>query len=456
MQCERFASPSKIHPMAQTFSSLRHYLDQQFRPKGTVFYGWWIVLAAGGIQWLGGVLWVHSYGAYTVLLHQEFGWSMTLLSGAFALTRVESGVLGPIQGWMVDHYGPRIVLSVGILCFGLGFIWFSQVHSILSYYLSFFLIAMGASLGGFFTLMVAIVHWFDRYRASAAALAQTGFSIGGLSVPLLVFGLELYGWRTMAIVSGVLILAVGLPLAQMIPHRPSEIGEHPDGLDPEKTDPRTVAARPTPFQFTWQQAIRTRSFWFLSVAHGLALVTIGAVIVHCIPHLTKGLGYSLALAGIVFGAMTGFQFLGQLLGGPLGDRLNKRYLCAGCMVLHSLGLLMLTYATNLFMVGLFIVLNGIAWGVRGPLMVAIRADYFGPKSFGTITGISSMVVMLGMMGGPILSGVLVDKYGNYEMAFSVIAATALLGGLFFWAATPPKRQGLAASALATESQGSAG
>lgn len=440
--------------MVPKFSSFRRHFNQQFRPEGKVFYGWWIVLAACGIQWLGGVLWVHSYGAYTVLLHQEFGWSMTVLSGAFALTRVESGVLGPIQGWMVDHYGPRIVLSVGIVCFGLGFLWFSQIDSILSYYLAFFLIALGASLGGFFTLMVAIVHWFDRYRASAAALAQTGFSIGGLSVPLLIFGLEIYGWRAMAIFSGVLILVVGLPLAQMIPHRPSQIGEHPDGLDPEKKDTNLLPPREEPVQFTWKQAIRTRSFWFLSIAHGLALVTIGAVIVHCIPHLTQGLGYSLAAAGVVFGAMTGFQFLGQLLGGPLGDRLNKRYLCVGCMVFHSLGLLMLTYATNLFMVGLFVVMNGMAWGIRGPLMVAIRADYFGPKSFGTITGISSMVVMIGMMGGPILSGVLVDKYGNYEMAFSVIAATALLGGLFFWAATPPKREALPRPSLATESQGS--
>lgn len=437
--------------MYQNFHSLRRHLNQQFRPGGKVFYGWWLVFAACGIQWLGGVLWVHSYGAYTVLLHQEFGWSMTILSGAFALTRVESGVLGPIQGWLVDRYGPRIILSIGILLFGLGFLWFSQIDSILSYYLSFFLIALGASLGGFFTLMVAIVHWFDRYRASAAALAQTGFSIGGLSVPLLVLGLEHYGWRAMAIFSGILILVVGLPLAQMIHHSPSKIGEHPDGLDPEKKTPGHAAQNEKPMPFTWQQAIRTRSFWFLSAGHGLALVTVGAVIVHCIPHLTNGLGYSLAQAGIVFGAMTGFQFLGQLLGGPLGDRFNKRYLCVGCMILHGLGLVMLTYASNLFMVGLFVVLHGMAWGIRGPLMVAIRADYFGPKSFGTITGISSMVVMLGMMGGPILAGVLVDKFGNYEMAFSFIAVSALLGSLCFWVATPPKQELMPCTTLATES-----
>ena len=77
-----------------------------FKPKGTVYYGWWIVTFAAVVQFLCSLLWMQSYGAYTVVFHQEFGWSMTLLSGAFALTRVESGLLGPLQGWLVDRYGP--------------------------------------------------------------------------------------------------------------------------------------------------------------------------------------------------------------------------------------------------------------------------------------------------------------------------------------------------------------
>ena len=40
-----------------------------------MFYGWWIVGASGGIQWLAGMLWMQSYGAYMVLLQEDFGWS---------------------------------------------------------------------------------------------------------------------------------------------------------------------------------------------------------------------------------------------------------------------------------------------------------------------------------------------------------------------------------------------
>merc|ERR1712185_806064 len=102
---------------------------------------------------------MQSYGLYTVVLHEEFSWSMTVLSGAFALTRVESGLLGPLQGWLVDRYGPRLILIIGTLIFGIGFFVFSQVQSITSYFVAFILIALGSSLGGFATLMVAIVSW---------------------------------------------------------------------------------------------------------------------------------------------------------------------------------------------------------------------------------------------------------------------------------------------------------
>ena len=70
-------------------------------------------------------------------------------------------------------------------------------------------------------------------------------------------------------------------------------------------------------------------------------------------------------------------------------------------------------------------------------MVALRADYFGPKSFGTIMGISSLIVMIGMTIGPIACGVLYDLYGNYELAFTIMALCSLAGGLCFWFAKPP-------------------
>ena len=92
-------------------------LNNIFRPNGHVFYGWWIVLACAGVQWLAALTWMHSYGGYALKLQADFGWSMSVLSLAFALTRLESGLLGPIQGWLVDRYGPRRILIIGTLIF---------------------------------------------------------------------------------------------------------------------------------------------------------------------------------------------------------------------------------------------------------------------------------------------------------------------------------------------------
>jgi MFS family permease len=416
-------------------NSLLRRLDTMVRPQGHVFYGWWIVAAAGGVQYLASVLWMQSYGAYVVLLQTDFGWSKTVLAGAFALTRVESGLLGPLQGWLVDRFGPRPILQVGTLLFGLGFVMFSQVNSLLTFYLSFVLIALGSSLGGFPTLMVSLVNWFSRYRASAVAISQVGYALGGFSVPLVILLLEVFGWRMTALISGAIVIVVGMPLVQVIRHRPDEIGALPDGAVPIKREPHEPA--PLNLDFTAREAMRTSAFWLISGGHALALLTVSAVMVHLVPHLTEGLGFSLPMAGMVIALMTAFQMVGQLFGGYVGDRLNKRFVCAACMVAHAAGLLLVTFAVNWWMVVAFAVLHGLAWGVRGPLMVALRADYFGPSSFGTIMGFSSLIVMFGMSGGPLVAGYMADVSGNYESGLALLAGCALLGSLLFVAATAP-------------------
>lgn len=428
--------------MLQRFALVKPRMNALFRPSGKVFYGWWIVLACAGVQWLAALTWMHSYGGYTLHLQEEFGWSMSILSLAFALTRLESGLLGPLQGWLVDKYGPRLILIIGTLIFGCGFFVFSQVNSITTYFVAFILIALGSSLGGFATLMVSIVSWFDLHRAKAIAWSQLGFSFGGLCVPFVMMGLEAFGWRDMALYSGIMVLVLGLPLVSLVRHRPEDYGEIPDGIsikyDPGTEESDSKNARVRQISLTWRQAVREPSFWMISAGHGLSLLTVSAMLAHLIPHLTRSLGYSPVEAGFVFALMTGIQTAGLFLGGYLGDRYDKRIICTICMAGHCLGLLAVTYATDLSWVLAFAILHGLSWGVRGPLMVALRADYFGPKSFGTIMGISSLIVMLGMTAGPIAGGVLYDIYGNYELAFTVIAFCSLSGGLCFWFAKPPK------------------
>ena len=383
---------------------------------------------------------MHSYGAYTLHLQEEFGWSMSVLSLAFAITRLESGLLGPIQGWLVDKYGPRLIAIVGTLIFSIGFLYFGFVNSIPSYFVAFVLIALGSSLGGFATLMVSIVSWFEKHRAKAIAWSQLGFSLGGLCVPLVALGLETLGWRSMAFLSGGAILIIGLPLVSLIRHSPAEYGEKPDGLTTSGHIVEDESPAEQNRSFSWQEAMREPSFWLISVGHALSLLTVSSMLAHLIPHLVRGMNYSLIEAGYAFALMTGVQMVGLILGGILGDRYNKRFICVLCMVGHCVGLFCVTFATNVTWVIAFAVFHGLAWGIRGPLMVALRADYFGPKSFGTIMGVSSLIVMIGMTIGPIACGLLFDQFGNYQLAFTIMALCSLSGSLCFWFAKPPAKR----------------
>ncbi|HIG59328.1 MAG TPA: MFS transporter [Gammaproteobacteria bacterium] len=405
------------------------------RPQGTVFFGWYIVASAAGLQLLSGLLWMQSYGAYVVLLQEDFGWSKTMVAGAFALARVESGVLGPLQGWLVDRFGPKIILTIGILLFGIGFVSFSSINSLLGFYLSFALIAVGSSLGGFATVMVSIVNWFHQHRSKAIAVSQIGYSLGGVAVPLLVICLEAIGWRMTAFYSGLVVLLVGLPLAQLVRHRPADYGQVADGQYVVST---TVTSQLQGVDFSARQAMATSAFWLVSVGHASALLCVSVVMVHLVPHLSQGLGFTLTEAALVVALLTGFQMFGQIVGGYLGDRFNKRWLCIACMVVHALALLELAYATEVSEVILFAIMHGLAWGVRGPLMVAIRADYFGPSAFGTIMGFSSLILMFGMSGGPIIAGYMADLYGDYKIGLVSIACAAFLGSFCFVAARKPE------------------
>ena len=197
--------------------------------------------------------------------------------------------------------------------------------------------------------------------------------------------------------------------------------------------------QPIAHEFTAKEALRTQAFWMLAIGHGLALLVVTAVNVHAITHMKEGLGYSVSEAGLVIMLMTVGQMGGVLLGASMGDRYDKRVVAALCMVSHMVGLLCLTYASHVAMMWAFALLHGVAWGLRGPYMQAIRADYFGTRWLGRIMGISTVLLAFGQMGGPLIAGMLADWQGDYRLGFSTLALLAALGSVAFWVARPPTR-----------------
>jgi sugar phosphate permease len=406
------------------------------------FYGWRMAGAACGIQFLLGALLLQSFGLYIAVLSEEMGWSKTTLSGAAAMQSMEAAVIGPLLGWMMDRFGPQLIVRWGIVIFSLGLLLLSQVGSVSTFYASAVLMAIGASLAGYFPLSVAIVQWFEKYRARALSFMSLGLAMGGLVVPALAWFMQHFGWRTAAATTGVLALVVGLPLARMIRRRPEDHGEHVDGISPAEHRIAAAEGAPRPpaqAEFTVRQALRTRAFWLLAIGHGLALLVVTAVNVHAITHMKEGLGYTVSTAGWIIMLMTFGQMLGVLLGAGIGDRFDKRNVTALCMLSHAMGLLCLTYATGMSGLIAFAAFHGLAWGLRGPFMLAIRADYFGRQAIGVIMGISAAIVAVGQVAGPLVAGVLADLTGNYRLGFTVLAALSALGSVSFMLATRPLR-----------------
>ncbi|MGI9615745.1 MAG: MFS transporter [Acidimicrobiales bacterium] len=427
-----------------------HLGNGSYKGEKAAFWGWRVVFAGAFSQMLLSGLIQHAYTNYSVLLREEFGWSTTLIAFGFAMNRLESGLLGPIQGWMIDHFGPRFVMRIGAIVVWVGLMLFSTLQNATQFFIYYLIVAMGASLAGFITIVTAVVNWFERRRSVALAAAQAGFPLGGVLTPLVVLSLTEFGWRQTAFWSAWIVLFLVVGLAQVMYKNPAAVGQEVDGGSPGEPGPNHEADAVGPSarrrspdavgrlrDFTLAEAVRTRAFWMLNFGHATALLVVGSTMAHLSIYLTEEQGFSLATAGWLGTSLLLTQLLGQVMGGWLGDRYSKRLLVIAAMVGHVIGMILFTFPTSTWMIWAFIPFHGLAWGVRGPLLQAIRADYFGASSFGRIMGWSALIMMLGTMSGPIIVGLLRDSTGSYTAGFTVITIGASLAVGFFFLATKP-------------------
>jgi len=406
----------------------------QSKPKPKLFYGWWVLIAAVVLQILVATFTMQSFGSFLAVMKEEFAWSKTNISTAFAIQQLVGGILGPIVGWLLHRFGSSLVIRIGLLILALGVFLLSWVSNLWIFYFVVVLIAIGSSTSGFLPLNTLMVQWFEKRRAMVLALMQTGINFGGFLVPAVAWSLSNNGWRFTAVGYAGIILLLGLPLSFLIKNKPEDLGLVPDGVI---ADSNTVIEQ-SAAELTAQEALQTRAFWLIAFGHATALMIVFAVMVHLVLYLKEELSFSLEKAGTVFALLTAFTITGQLLGGFLGDRLNKRLLASTAMIGHAIGLLILVYAKNYTWIVLFSIFHGLSWGLRGPIMQALRAEYFGRKSFGQIMGYSMPILTLGIATGPLIAGYLADKFGSYQNGFLVLAALAGLGSLFFVFASPPK------------------
>ena len=425
-----------------------------------IFFGWYIVAAGMVINMLIGGLVFHSFSFYVAELKAEYLWSASLFAFAFTLTRVESGVLGPIQGWLIDRFSPKTMIRWGVALTAVGMIAFSRLWDPGSFIGFYFLISIGASVGGFMTISVVTVTWFERLRSRALGFMAMGFGLGGFFAPVVGAMIDAVGWRWTALGTGVLLMVVGLALSSLFVRHPREKGMEPDGgpvaASGDGASAASQTARPENIyrhrDFTAREALRTRSFWALALAHGTPLMVVSGMMVYFATRVQEIEGLSAADAGFAWLVMSACQLVGQLTMGYLGDVISKRLILHFCMLGHGAAGVLLGIADSYLLVMLCSVVNGLAWGARGPLITALRADYFGASSFGQIMGWSSTVMMLFMVAGSLIVGTLRDVSGDFMLGFLVVGIGAGSGVLWVAMATRPRlAQAIAAARRMTPS-----
>ena len=404
---------------------------------GRIFYGWWIAGAAAVLAAMGMGFIAFGFGVFLLPLEAEFSTTRSQISLIAAFTALEGAALGPLQGHFVDRYGPRPVMFLGIFLGGLGFILLSFAESLALVFVFWILfVAVGNGMGLISPPLTAIARWFNRRRGLAFGIAGTGMSLGALLVRFVDALIEGADWRMAARVLGIIIIAVGLPLAAMMRSRPQDYGQLPDG---EAAPP---GAAPTPQAaatgFSVGEALRTKSFWLMSASFGFRNAIITTMTTHFVAAMVEDRDLTSATATEIIGLGGLLGIVGRLGGGLLIDRLNPRYVATGIALLLAGSMWLLLWAHELWQVALFMVVYAFSWGAGGSTMFALRATYFGTRSFATISGLMITVQTLCGLAGVTAAGIIFDLRGSYDLAFAGLIVVGALGAVTMFLARQPK------------------
>lgn len=412
----------------------------------TVFYGWWVVLAGTLLYGLGVGSIFYGFNTFFVPMVSEFGWSRAITSGAFSMSRFEGGLSGPLVGWLIDRFGVRKLALIGVTLAGAGFIALTLVsQDVWTLYVIFgLLISVGFDTGFARACTAAAAKWFIRKRSRAISFITIGGGVGGAAiVPLLGWLIAHYGWRTAAVVVGIMIVALGIPMAYFLRNNPEERGLQPDGVaGPAKDEEGANGAQVRPgsedasssgvrdVDFTVRQALKTKAYWTYVGVMVLRASILSSMVIHQMPHLVD-MGIDFQLAASILGTMVLMSIPGRFTFGWLGDKWDKRGLLLTASLLQAAGILIFIHATTVWMVYLFVVVFGVGYGGAIPLAHALRADLFGRRIFATLAGITMTMTMVSTVTAPILLGYLYDVTQSYTVGFYVLAGVILVAGFGF-------------------------
>jgi MFS family permease len=347
---------------------------------------------------------------------KDFGFSRAEVTSGNAFGKlVVAPLFGFLAGWLIDRYGPRRLMMLGIVLAGIALVGLSHASALWIFYFFYVFNALGYVFGGPLPCQVLISRWFDQNRGKAMGIAYLGIGAGGAIVPLLATNLEnSFGWQNALTILGILIVVIALPLAFFI-------------KDPVKAKPLETIKKEPPVSM--KTIFRNRNFYLLAFGSMCSIGAVGGMMQHLKLYL-RDLDFTQAHAAGIMSAVLFSSLAGRVIMGWLADLVNRKYvmILIYCIVAAAIALLVLPpFEGKIY---LFAIVFGIGLGGDYMIIPLMAGDLFGVKALGRTMGIILVADGIAESFFPVLVGHLYDEAAkSYAIGFSVLIVVALAGVL---------------------------
>jgi MFS family permease len=355
--------------------------------------------------------------------------------------------MAPLVGGLIDRFGPRRVITPGILILALGLMLCSKIEHLTQFYIFYGVVAgTGISCIGIVSYSAILAHWFEKKRGLASGIAVSGMGLGTfLLVPMSQSFISMWGWRMTFIITGCLVLIILVPAnALFLRHKPQELGQHPDGSTPSDSNHKNhfqdQPHKMQPNDWTLRKTVHTLRFWALIIFPFFGFIGVFIIVVHQVKFLVDQ-GIDKMTAAFIFAMVGIVSSIFRVFWGWLSDRISRELTYTMGMVCGCLGassLLLFEIQGSAFFTYSFFVLFGMGWGVTAPMFMAVAADLFKGRIFGLIYGFVEAGIGIAGAFGAWIAGFIFDKTQSYQLAFILVIVTFLLSCVFCWLAAPRK------------------
>jgi MFS family permease len=378
----------------------------------------------------------YSYGVLLVALLEEFGWSRSVLAGAFSVFTLVHGGVNPLVGALCARFTPLRVTAAGGLALGLALFADSLIATPVELYLGFGVItALAVAAAGWVPALVHVQRGYQDRLGLSIGIVSSGVGVGMLLfVPLTQFLIDALGWRAAFRVLALLCVLWIVPSSLLLMRWRQR--------EPSATPRAGARPRPASQALTLGEAMRRQPFWLLIAAFFFGNAASQTLHVHQVAYLVDH-GVAALVAASVVGVVGFASIIGKSGGGWLSDRVDRELVyVAGIALLASSAfvLLALGSAPARWSAYLYAALLGVGYSVTAAITPAMMSDRFSGAHFGSIVGIGLMAGSAGSALGPWLAGRLHDAAGSYTLAFLLAAASGVVAGVAGWRARTLRRR----------------